>query len=56
MKTTYSTCATCNRFIASRIVVLRLLMLNIKARHEIPKFLNANLRLIHLIAFDIDWI
>ena len=29
--------------------------MNIKARHEIPEFLNANLWSIHLIAFDIDW-
>ena len=35
--------ATCNRFFACRIVVLGLLRLNIKARHEIPEFLNANL-------------
>ena len=46
--------ATCNRFFECRIVVLRLFRLNIKARHEILEFLNANLWSIHLIAFDID--
>ena len=40
---------------ACRIVVLRLLRLNIKARHEISEFLNANLWSICLIAFNIDW-
>ena len=41
-----------------RIVVLRLLRLNIKARHvwhDIPEFLTPNLWSIHFIAFDIDW-
>ena len=50
--------ATCKRCFECRIVVLRLLRLNIQARHEIPEFLsilNANLWSIHLIAFDIDW-
>ena len=32
-----------------------LLRLNIKARHDIPEFLNANLLSMHLIAFDVDW-
>ena len=40
-------------FFAYRTVVLRLFKLNIKARHEIPEFLNANLWSIHFIAFDI---
>ena len=31
------------------------LSLNIKARHDIPEFLTANLSSIHVIAFDIDW-
>ena len=35
-------------------VVLGLLSLNIKARHYISKFLNANLWSIHFIALDID--
>ena len=35
--------ATGNRFFECRTVVLRLLRLNIKARHENPEFLNANL-------------
>ena len=43
-----------NWFFECRIVVLRLLRLNIKARKDIPEFLNANLSSIHLIAFDID--
>ena len=48
--------ATCNRlFFACRIVVLGLFKLNIKARHKIREFLNANLWSIHFIAFDIDW-
>ena len=38
-----------------RIVVLRLFKLNIKARHEIQKKINANLVSIRLIAFNIDW-
>ena len=42
-------------FFAYRTVVLGFFKLNIKARHEIPEFLNANLWSIHLIAFDIDW-
>ena len=42
-------------FLAYRSVVLRFFKLNIKARHQIREFLNANLRSIHLIAFDIDW-
>ena len=36
-------------------IVLRLLKLNIKARHDIPEFLTANLLSIHVIALDIDW-
>ena len=53
--------ATWNLFFACRImiVVFRLLRLNIKARHNIPEFLNTNLWLMHLnndlIAFNIDW-
>ena len=46
--------ATGNCFFECRIVVLRLLRLNIKARHEIPEFLNAYLWSIHLLTFDID--
>ena len=42
-------------FFACRTVVIGLFKLNIKARHEIPEFLNANLWLIHLITFNIDW-
>ena len=42
-------------FFAYRTVVLGFFKLNIKARHEIREFLNANLWSIHLIAFDIDW-
>ena len=42
-------------FYACRIVVLWLLRLNIKASHDIPKFLIANLWSIHLLAFYIDW-
>ena len=50
----YQQCvATCNRFLACRIVVLGLIRLNIKARHDIPEFLNANLWSIHLITFKI---
>ena len=41
-------------FLVYRTVVLRFFNLNIKARHEIPEFLNVNLWSIHLIAFDID--
>ena len=47
--------ATLNRFFACRIVDLRLLKLNIKARHNILEFLTTNLLLIHVIALDIDW-
>ena len=47
--------ATLNRFFSNRIVVLGLLRLNIKARHDIPEFLNANLWSIHLTALDIHW-
>ena len=50
--------ATCKWFLAyrsNRTVVLGFFKLNIKARHEIREFLNANLWSIHLIAFDIDW-
>ena len=47
--------ATLNRFFSNRIVVLGLLRLNIKARHDIPEFLNTNFWLIHLIALDIHW-
>ena len=38
-------------------VILELLMLNIKTRHDVPEFLNANLWSIHIIALDItiDW-
>ena len=39
--------------VACRIVVLRLFMVNIKARHKIPECLNTNLSWIHLIAFYI---
>ena len=46
---------TWNRFSACRIVVLGLLRLNIKARHDIPKFMNAKLLYIRLITFNIDW-
>ena len=35
-------------FFACRIVVLALLWWDIKARHEIPEFLNSNLWLVHL--------
>ena len=42
-------------FLAHRTVVLRFFKLNIKARHEIRRFWNANLWSIHLIAFDTDW-
>ena len=47
--------ATCNIFFASRIVILRLLRLNIMARHEIPEFFNTNLWLIHVSAFNMSW-
>ena len=42
-------------FFGYRTVVLGLFKFNIKARYEIREFLNANLWLIHLIAFEIDW-
>ena len=42
-------------FLGYRTVILRFFNLNIKARHEIQEFLNANLSLIHLNAFNIDW-
>ena len=42
-------------YFAHRTVVLAFFKLNIKARHKIREFLNANLWSIHLIAFDIDW-
>ena len=42
-------------FFGYRTVVLGFFNLNIKARHEIREFLNANLWSIHLIALDIDW-
>ena len=35
--------ATCNRFFAYTTVVLGLIKMNIKARHEIRIFLSANL-------------
>ena len=41
-------------FLEYRTVVLGFFNLNIKARHEIREFLNANLWSIHLITFDID--
>ena len=44
-----------NHIFACRIVVLGLLRLYIKTRHDIEEFLTANLWSIHLIAFDIDW-
>ena len=44
--------ATLNRFFACRIVVLGLLKLNFKARHDIPEFKIAHLLLIHVIALD----
>ena len=44
-----------NLLFACRIVVLRLLRLIIKARHDIPEFLYANLWSIHVFAFEIDW-
>ena len=50
----FSNTATLNQFFACRIVITRLLQLNIKARQEIPEFQIANSLLIHLIALDID--
>ena len=41
-------CQCNDGFPAYRIVVLGLFKLNIKARHEIPEFMNANLWSIHL--------
>ena len=52
----FATCKLgCNRFFAYRTVVLGFFKLNIKARHEIREFLNANHWSIHLIVFDNDW-
>ena len=51
----FATRGDLQQLFACRIVVLRLLRLNIKARHEISEFLNANLWSIRLIAFNIDW-
>ena len=42
-------------FLAYRTVILGFFKWNIKARHDIREFLNANLWMIHLIAFDINW-
>ena len=36
-------------------VILGLLELNIKDRHDIPEFLTTNPLPIHVIALDIDW-
>ena len=47
--------ATCNQCFAYKTFVLRLFKLNIKARHEIPVFLNAKLWSIHLTTFNMDW-
>ena len=43
------------KFLAYRTVVLGFFNLNIKARYKKREFLNKNLWLRHLIAFDIDW-
>ena len=53
----YMTChiLTMNLFFACWIVLLRLLKLNIKARHYTPGFLSANLLSIDVIALDIAW-
>ena len=42
-------------FLAHRTVILGFFKLNIKARHDIQEFLNANLWSIYLITFYIDW-
>ena len=42
-------------FFGCTIVVLRLLRLNTKARHNIPEFLTANLLSEYVVALDIDW-
>ena len=45
----------CTAFFGCRIVDLRKLRLNIKARQAIPEFLNTNLWSIHFITLYIDW-
>ena len=47
--------ATLNWLFMCRIVILRLLKLNIKARYDMLEFLTANILWIHVIALDIDW-
>ena len=47
--------ARLSKLFSCRIVVLGFLRFNIKARHNLPEFLNPNLLSIHFIAMDIYW-